>query len=226
MRSRASVENEQNVIYLETARGEIVFKQIAGWVARRVVCWKSPGDLGGAGRAYRLDSVRFAHGRVVARGRRDPGAAGAACGRRGERTGAMAMSRRANSRSSGSSSRSNHRLRRGIYLLPSACYRRQPPLRFLRRPGHAQGRRHRSGQCRARHRLCHSVRRLRRFRRPRHAHEHRIRQAVRFPRGHGQLRHCPGDSGFHLGRAGAVGRPTFPRPATSINWRGWSAWPS
>ena len=44
MRSRASQENEQNVIHLETAHGEIVFKQIAGWVARRVVCWKASGD--------------------------------------------------------------------------------------------------------------------------------------------------------------------------------------
>jgi len=44
MRSRASLENEQNVFYLQTSRGAIVFKQIAGWIARRVVSWKSPGD--------------------------------------------------------------------------------------------------------------------------------------------------------------------------------------
>jgi phosphatidylserine decarboxylase len=44
MRSRASLENEQNVFFLDTARGRIVFKQIAGWIARRVVSWKSPGD--------------------------------------------------------------------------------------------------------------------------------------------------------------------------------------
>ena len=44
MRARASSENEQNVFYLDTERGRIVFKQVAGWIARRVVSWKSPGD--------------------------------------------------------------------------------------------------------------------------------------------------------------------------------------
>jgi phosphatidylserine decarboxylase len=43
-RDIASVENEQNVV---TVRGEkltIVFRQIAGVLARRVVCWKKKGD--------------------------------------------------------------------------------------------------------------------------------------------------------------------------------------
>jgi phosphatidylserine decarboxylase len=57
MRSRASTENEQNVVLLETERGEIVFKQIAGWVARRVICWKSPGDLLSLGE--RMGMIRF-----------------------------------------------------------------------------------------------------------------------------------------------------------------------
>src|SRR5665213_2773533 len=57
MRSRASSENEQNVIYLQTGRGEIVFKQIAGWVARRVVCWKTPGDSVRLGE--RIGLIRF-----------------------------------------------------------------------------------------------------------------------------------------------------------------------
>src|SRR5580692_4479736 len=57
MRSRASQENEQNVIHLETAHGEIVFKQIAGWVARRVVCWKAPGDSVALGE--RIGLIRF-----------------------------------------------------------------------------------------------------------------------------------------------------------------------
>src|ERR1700722_4914532 len=39
MRARASLENEQNVISLSTASGEMVFKQIAGLIARRVGCW-------------------------------------------------------------------------------------------------------------------------------------------------------------------------------------------
>lgn len=57
MRSRASSENEQNVIRLETDHGEIMFKQIAGWVARRVVCWKKPGDSLALGE--RMGLIRF-----------------------------------------------------------------------------------------------------------------------------------------------------------------------
>lgn len=57
MRARASAENEQNVIHLETPDGEIVFKQIAGWIARRVVCWKSVGDI--LARGERIGIVRF-----------------------------------------------------------------------------------------------------------------------------------------------------------------------
>jgi phosphatidylserine decarboxylase len=57
MRARASFENEQNVISLSTAAGEIVFKQIAGLIARRVVCWKKPGDI--VQRGERIGLVRF-----------------------------------------------------------------------------------------------------------------------------------------------------------------------
>jgi phosphatidylserine decarboxylase len=57
MRSRASLENEQNVFYLDTERGTIVFKQIAGWIARRVVSWKSPGDSLALGE--RIGLIRF-----------------------------------------------------------------------------------------------------------------------------------------------------------------------
>lgn len=57
MRSRASVDNEQNVIHLQTDRGEIVFRQIAGAIARRVVCWKSPGDEVKLGE--RIGLIRF-----------------------------------------------------------------------------------------------------------------------------------------------------------------------
>ncbi len=57
MRSRASAENEQNVMHLRTPHGEIVFKQIAGWVARRVVCWKAPGDSVQLGE--RIGLIRF-----------------------------------------------------------------------------------------------------------------------------------------------------------------------
>ena len=43
-RSAASRENEQNLIYIDTPQGTIIFKQIAGAIARRVICWKKQGD--------------------------------------------------------------------------------------------------------------------------------------------------------------------------------------
>jgi phosphatidylserine decarboxylase len=57
MRARASQENEQNVFYVETDRGEMSFKQIAGWIARRVVSWKAPGDAVATGE--RIGLIRF-----------------------------------------------------------------------------------------------------------------------------------------------------------------------
>jgi phosphatidylserine decarboxylase len=57
MVARASTENEQNVISLSTAAGEMMFKQIAGLIARRVVCWKKPGDV--VARGERIGLVRF-----------------------------------------------------------------------------------------------------------------------------------------------------------------------
>jgi phosphatidylserine decarboxylase len=57
MRERASMENEQNVFTLSTDAGEIVFKQIAGLIARRVVSWKKIGDK--VARGERIGLVRF-----------------------------------------------------------------------------------------------------------------------------------------------------------------------
>lgn len=57
MRERASLENEQNIIALSTDAGEITFKQIAGWIARRVVCWKIEGER--VARGERIGLVRF-----------------------------------------------------------------------------------------------------------------------------------------------------------------------
>jgi len=57
MRERASAENEQNVFTLSTGAGEMVFKQIAGWVARRVVSWKKAGEQVACGE--RIGLVRF-----------------------------------------------------------------------------------------------------------------------------------------------------------------------
>jgi phosphatidylserine decarboxylase len=57
MRERASVENEQNVFTLTTDAGELVFKQIAGLIARRVVSWKKAGEK--VARGERIGLVRF-----------------------------------------------------------------------------------------------------------------------------------------------------------------------
>ncbi len=57
MRERASVENEQNVFTLSTEAGEMVFKQIAGLIARRVVSWKKVGEK--VARGERIGLVRF-----------------------------------------------------------------------------------------------------------------------------------------------------------------------
>ena len=57
MRGKASYENEQNAFHVQTDHGEVVFKQIAGWVARRIVCWKSPGDS--VVRGERVGMIRF-----------------------------------------------------------------------------------------------------------------------------------------------------------------------
>jgi len=57
MREQASVENEQNVFTLSTEAGEMVFKQIAGLIARRVVSWKKAGDK--VARGERIGLVRF-----------------------------------------------------------------------------------------------------------------------------------------------------------------------
>lgn len=53
----ASLDNEQNVFTLASENGELVFKQIAGWVARRVVSWKKQGDA--VTRGERVGLVRF-----------------------------------------------------------------------------------------------------------------------------------------------------------------------
>jgi len=53
----ASFQNEQNVFTLATGGGELEIKQIAGWVARRVVSWKKAGDS--VARGERIGLVRF-----------------------------------------------------------------------------------------------------------------------------------------------------------------------
>jgi phosphatidylserine decarboxylase len=54
---RASFDNEQNVFRMQSEVGEIEFKQIAGYIARRVVAWKKAGDT--VARGERVGLVRF-----------------------------------------------------------------------------------------------------------------------------------------------------------------------
>lgn len=54
---RAHVENEQNAVYLQTPRGLIIVKQIAGLIARRIVCWVQEGHSLSQGERYGL--IRF-----------------------------------------------------------------------------------------------------------------------------------------------------------------------
>jgi phosphatidylserine decarboxylase len=57
MVERASLENEQNIFTLNTETGTLVFKQIAGLIARRVVSWKKRGET--VTRGERIGLVRF-----------------------------------------------------------------------------------------------------------------------------------------------------------------------
>lgn len=43
-KARASIENEQTIITVENQYAKVVFKQIAGLIARRIVLWKKAGD--------------------------------------------------------------------------------------------------------------------------------------------------------------------------------------
>ncbi len=53
----ASVENERNLLIISGNRIRVECSQIAGLVARRIVCWKKPGDV--VGRGERFGLIRF-----------------------------------------------------------------------------------------------------------------------------------------------------------------------
>ena len=54
---KASLENEQNRITLTASRGAVVFKQIAGALARRIIFEPRPGDE--LARGQRVGMIRF-----------------------------------------------------------------------------------------------------------------------------------------------------------------------
>jgi phosphatidylserine decarboxylase len=53
----ASRVNEQNILTFRGDRGAVLVRQIAGLIARRVVCWKQPGDSVARGEVFGL--IRF-----------------------------------------------------------------------------------------------------------------------------------------------------------------------
>ena len=54
---RASLENEQNVLVVKNGSLQVKFSQIAGVLARRIVCWKKQGDNVKGGE--RIGLIRF-----------------------------------------------------------------------------------------------------------------------------------------------------------------------
>ncbi len=54
---RASLENEQNIFTVQGEQTEVVVKQIAGVLARRIVFWKRPGDR--LERGERVGMIKF-----------------------------------------------------------------------------------------------------------------------------------------------------------------------
>ncbi len=54
---KASLDNEQSILLIKSANTEVVVKQIAGLIARRIVCWAKEGDRYELGQRYGL--IRF-----------------------------------------------------------------------------------------------------------------------------------------------------------------------
>ena len=54
---KASLDNEQNIIMINNGQSHIFVKQIAGLIARRIVCWPKKGDTYKLGQRYGL--IRF-----------------------------------------------------------------------------------------------------------------------------------------------------------------------
>ncbi len=54
---KASTENERNALWIRTERGDITFVQIAGLIARRILCYVRTGDTLARGQRYGF--IRF-----------------------------------------------------------------------------------------------------------------------------------------------------------------------
>ncbi|MGO9096593.1 MAG: phosphatidylserine decarboxylase [Bryobacteraceae bacterium] len=56
-RERAAIQNEQNLVVVEGGGSRVEFRQIAGLIARRIVCYKQPGDE--VARGERVGLIKF-----------------------------------------------------------------------------------------------------------------------------------------------------------------------
>jgi phosphatidylserine decarboxylase len=56
-REEASAQNEQNTVVVRDKGTEVTFKQIAGLIARRIICYKKPGDQVATGE--RIGLIKF-----------------------------------------------------------------------------------------------------------------------------------------------------------------------
>ena len=56
-REQASAQNEQNTVVVRDKETEVTFKQIAGLIARRIICYKKPGDRVSTGE--RIGLIKF-----------------------------------------------------------------------------------------------------------------------------------------------------------------------
>ena len=54
---KASTENERNALWIRTERGDVTFVQIAGLIARRILCYVRTGDVMARGQRYGF--IRF-----------------------------------------------------------------------------------------------------------------------------------------------------------------------
>ena len=49
---KSSTENERTTVVVENAKGQVLFRQIAGALARRIVCYAKEGDAAKQGEEY------------------------------------------------------------------------------------------------------------------------------------------------------------------------------
>ena len=112
-------DNELNEIWLDHDGRTVVFRQVVGMLARRIVCRVVGRRRARARRSRRADEVRLAHGRLPADGRPAPGLRSAIASSAARRSspswgrpvlGSLPLRRREDR---------PHRFRRGVYLLPS-----------------------------------------------------------------------------------------------------------